>query len=216
MRGSDSALPYRPDTARPRLRTGSVIACRSELARDNVSSVDVMVGRANAIASKLTPTEQGSCFNSGGRCNGGKLLGEPKLPQSTCSYFYCVCGLLVFVECPFTRLSSVKPPNRESRANGLLWSLCCDDHPIQPVQALPMGSFCCSQPGCGASPKYNASPKESVSCASAVLFLLCVSRFVLFLLWCFALRVFVVLVLIDIAGPVPTFESPLKPGVVAN
>ena len=131
---------------------------------------------------------------SGGN-NLQKLLGEPKLPQSVCSYFYFVCGLLVFVECPFTRLSSVKPPNRESRANGLLWSLCCNDHSIQPVQALPMGSFCCSRPGCGASPKYNASPKESVSCASAVLFLLCVSRFVLFLLWCVALRVFVVLVL---------------------
>ena len=33
-----------------------------------------------------------------------KLLGEPKLPQSLCSYFYCVCGLFVFVECPSTRL----------------------------------------------------------------------------------------------------------------
>ncbi|EEB58590.1 hypothetical protein PSPTOT1_5455 [Pseudomonas syringae pv. tomato T1] len=98
-------------------------------------------------------------------------------------YFYFLYGLLVFVECPFTRLLSVNPPSRESRANGLLWSLRCNDHSIQPVQALPKGSFYCSRPGCGASPKYNSSPKESVSCASAVLFLLCVSRFVLFLLW---------------------------------
>ncbi|SDP18354.1 hypothetical protein SAMN05216599_12170 [Pseudomonas cichorii] len=105
----------------------------------------------------------------------------------------------------------MKSPNRESRANGLLWSLRCNDHSIQPVQALPKGSFYYSRPGCGASPKYNSSPKESVSCASAVLFLLCVSRFVLFLLWvstacCSSCTK-------DIAEGVPTFLNPMKPGL---
>ncbi|CAI8778122.1 Secreted protein [Pseudomonas sp. IT-P74] len=51
--------------------------------------------------------------------------------------------------------------------------------------------------------KSTSSPKKSVSCVSAVLFLLCQSRYVLFLLGlpqffysCYA---------IDIAGGVPTF-----------
>ena len=55
---------------------------------------------------------------------------------------------------------------------------------------------------------YNASPKQSVSCASAVLFLLCVSRYVLFLL-CAAV-ILIVLVRIHIAGCVPTFARPRK------
>lgn len=57
---------------------------------------------------------------------------------------------------------------------------------------------------------YNASPKQSVSCASAVLFLLCVSRYVLFLL-CVAVLL-IVLVRIHIAGVVPTFVRPSKIG----
>ena len=55
---------------------------------------------------------------------------------------------------------------------------------------------------------YNTSPKQSVSCASAVLFLLCVSRYVLFLL-CVAV-ILIVLVRIHIAGVVPTFARPSK------
>jgi hypothetical protein len=105
----------------------------------------------------------------------------------------------------------VTSPNRESRANGLLWSLCCNDQSIQPVQAFYLEvAFYHSRPGRGASPKYNASPKESVSCASAVLFLLCVSRYVLFLL-CFN-TAFYCSCTRDIAEPVPTFEMPVNPG----
>ncbi|WP_410971197.1 hypothetical protein, partial [Salmonella sp. SAL04269] len=53
---------------------------------------------------------------------------------------------------------------------------------IQPVCALPQGSFILLPTGCGTGPDSNSSPKESVSCASAILFLLCWSRYVLFLL----------------------------------
>jgi hypothetical protein len=60
----------------------------------------------------------------------------------------------------------------------------------------------------GSTLKSTSSPKKSVSCVSAVLFLLCQSRYVLFLLGlpqffysCYA---------IDIAEAVPTFKNPLK------
>ncbi|WP_341961961.1 hypothetical protein [Pseudomonas sp. RC10] len=31
-----------------------------------------------------------------------KLLGEPKLPQSACSYFYCLSGFLFLLSAQFT------------------------------------------------------------------------------------------------------------------
>ncbi|WP_238540730.1 hypothetical protein, partial [Pseudomonas sp. GM48] len=53
-----------------------------------------------------------------------------------CSIFIFGFGLFVFVECPRHEAFLHDPPNREPRANGLLWSLNCSDLSIQPVQAL--------------------------------------------------------------------------------
>ena len=56
---------------------------------------------------------------------------------------------------------------------------------IQPVRELPEGSFIVLCPVAGYFEKHpgsTPSPKKSVSCVSAVLFLLCQSRYVLFLL----------------------------------
>jgi hypothetical protein len=58
-----------------------------------------------------------------------------------CSIFIIGFGLLVFVERPRHEVFPHDPPNREPRANGLLWSLCCYDRVIQPVQALSCDSF---------------------------------------------------------------------------
>jgi hypothetical protein len=100
-------------------------------------------------------------------------------------------------------------PNRESRANGLLWSLCCNDQSIQPVQAFYLEvAFYCSRPGRGASPKYNASPKESVSCASRrLVFIVRESIRLIFIVlykacYCFCTK--------HIAGCVPTFAPTSK------
>ncbi|MCY1409198.1 hypothetical protein D9M71_245380 [compost metagenome] len=119
-----------------------------------------------------------------------KLLGEPKLPQIVaCSCCYYAAGLLFLFVYPSRKVSHLGDSSRirdQSRANGLLWSLSerrsCD--PTSFVAAL--GQFYCYSTGCGISPGLHPSPKESVSCASAILFLLCWSRYVLFLFCCFA------------------------------
>jgi len=45
-------------------------------------------------------------------------------------------GFLFLLIALATKFHLHDTPNRESRANGLLWSLCCWST-IQPVQALP-------------------------------------------------------------------------------
>ncbi len=47
----------------------------------------------------------------GAGCRAGKglsqmLLGEPKLPQSACSYFYCLMGFLLLLTAQFTAFAS--------------------------------------------------------------------------------------------------------------
>jgi hypothetical protein len=81
---------------------------------------------------------------------------------------------------------------------------------IQPERVLPEGSFIVLCPVARwllAPRKSKPSPKKSVSCVSAVLFLLCQSRFVLFLLCCCS---FYSCYAIEIAEPVPTFKNPYK------
>ena len=125
-----------------------------------------------------------------------------------CSIFIIGFGLFVFVKCPRHEVFLHDPPNREPRANGLLWSLCCSDLAIQPVQALSQDSFCCSRPGRGASPKYNASPKESVSCASRrLVFIVRESIRLIFIVLCIACYCSCTK---HIAGCVPTFAKPSK------
>jgi hypothetical protein len=127
-----------------------------------------------------------------------------------CSIFIIGFGLLVFVECPRHEVSLRDPPNREPRANGLLWSLCCSDQSIQPVQAPVLRQFYCSRPGRGASPNYNASPKESVSCASRrLVFIVRESIRLIFIVLCIACYCSCTKA---IAGRVPTFGRPSETG----
>ncbi|XVN16424.1 hypothetical protein QZH47_11290 [Pseudomonas corrugata] len=83
-------------------------------------------------------------------------------------------------------------------------------HAIQPIRVLPEGSLIVLCPVAGCSWKHPEKPifsKKSVSCVSAVLFLLCQSRFVLFLL---GLPLFYSCYAREIAGVVPTFKKPYK------
>ena len=72
-----------------------------------------------------------------------KLQGEPKLPKKVvaCSIFIFDSGFLFLLSALAMKIFLHDPPNREPRANGLLWSLCCSDLAIQPVQALSKDSF---------------------------------------------------------------------------
>lgn len=127
-----------------------------------------------------------------------------------CSFLLLVSGFLFLLSARATRFSLRDPPNREPRANGLLWSLCCSDQSIQPVQAPVLRQFYCSQPGCGASPKYNASPKESVSCASRrLVFIVRESIRLIFIVLCIACYCSCTKA---IAGCVPTFVRPRETG----
>jgi hypothetical protein len=102
-----------------------------------------------------------------------------------CSIFVIGFGLLVFVECPRHEGFLHDPPNREPRANGLLWSLCCSDLAIQPVQASVLRQFFVVLGlVVGQAPNTTPLQKNQLATPHAVLFLLCVSRFVLFLLSC--------------------------------
>ncbi|MGJ7517579.1 hypothetical protein ACSFE6_25015 [Pseudomonas baetica] len=82
------------------------------------------------FASELAPA--GSGFRIAETTRGAEA------PQEVvaCSIFVFGFGLLVFVERPCHEVFLHDPPNREPRANGLLWSLNCSDLSIQPVQAL--------------------------------------------------------------------------------
>ena len=151
----------------------------------------------------------GSCYR-GVNAESQKLQGEPKLPKKVvaCSIFIFDSGFLFLLSALAMKFFLHDPPNREPRANGLLWSLCCSDLAIQPVQALSCDSFCCSRPGRGASPKCNASPKESVSYAS---------RRLVFIVRESIRLIFIVLYIAcycsctkHIAGCVPTFTKPSK------
>jgi len=79
----------------------------------------------------------GSCYR-GVNAESQKLQGEPKLPKKVvaCSIFIFDSGFLFLLSALAMKFFLHDPPNREPRANGLLWSLCCSDLAIQPVQAL--------------------------------------------------------------------------------
>ncbi|CAI8977835.1 hypothetical protein EMIT0P294_60026 [Pseudomonas sp. IT-P294] len=51
-------------------------------------------------------------------------------------FLLLVSGFLFLLSALAMKFFLHDPPNREPRANGLLWSLCCSDLAIQPVQAL--------------------------------------------------------------------------------
>ncbi|WP_278940021.1 hypothetical protein, partial [Pseudomonas helleri] len=118
-------------------------------------------------------------------------------------------GLLLFLEltlcCVFLRSPSGIKSKRIFLSADPLLSLAIKPV-IQPERVLPEGSFIVLCPVARwflAPRKSKPSPKKSVSCVSAVLFLLCQSRFVLFLLCCCG---FYSCYAIEIAGAVPTFK----------
>jgi hypothetical protein len=107
-------------------------------------------------------------------------------------YFYYGVGLLVFVDRPRHEASPSwhSQSGVKSKRIALVAVLLIYD-PTSSGSAL--GQFLLFSAWLRGKPQCNASPKESVSCASAVLFLLCVSRFVLFLLSCTKLVIVFVL-----------------------
>ena len=114
-----------------------------------------------------------------------KLLGEPKLPLSNAFFVFIIMSAYCFY-CP-TRSSRPGARGRTPTLGANSKRITLDADAAMTLRSNQSDAasrqFYCSCPGCGASPKSNSSPKESVSCASAVLFLLCWSRYVLFLLW---------------------------------
>ncbi len=155
-------------------------------------------------------TGRGDGEGSGGSVS--KLLGEPKLPPKLVRALFLLLSRAC-CSCCLTRTSRfvISGYALESRVKSKRIALDADGAVI--IRSNQFGcclskQFYCSRPGRGASPNGNSSPKESVSCASAVLFLLCWSRCVLFLLWgyygfyCCCAR--------DKAVAVPTLWNPFK------
>ena len=63
--------------------------------------------------------------------------GSLSSPRSRCVLLlFFLLGFLFLLSALVMEIFLHDPPNREPRANGLLWSLCCSDLSIQPVQAL--------------------------------------------------------------------------------
>jgi hypothetical protein len=89
--------------------------------------------------------------------------------------FYCYCGLVVLVELPVPG-SAVLPETSQRGVNSKRISLDADSAfylAVLPVRVLSQDSFIVLGLVWGEPQKSHSSPKESVSCASAVLFLLC-------------------------------------------
>lgn len=135
-----------------------------------------------------------------GQAGAGKHKGSLGSPQvRSCFVLVVLTGLLFLsVARPGLARSGVVP-SWDSRTNGLLWTLMLP-RPlrVQPVLGAASGQFYCSRSGRGRTRLGASSPKESVCYVSTLLFLLCRSRFVLFLLCWIGVFVFVVRILMQV------------------
>lgn len=120
---------------------------------------------------------------AGGDLRGGSYWGSRSSPPSWCVLFFIVIESLLFLLLALPGLPWLTGCSLERGANSKRISLDADAALINQFRRCLEAVLLFSAWSLGRTPCGNSSPKESVSCASAVLFLLCVSRFVLFLFW---------------------------------
>ena len=148
-----------------------------------------------------------------GTLNPRQHKGEPRLPFNLslrALFLLLRGGLLLFLATVALHRCFVRPPCGVKSKRIFLSADLLFRQAIQPVRELPEGSFIvlCPVAGhCKQYPESTPSPKKSVSCVSAVLFLLCQSRYVLFLL---GLPLFLFLLCHRDGRTRANFEKPFK------
>lgn len=145
--------------------------------------------------------------------------GASPLPETTrgaeapqevvaCSVFIIGFGLFVFVKCPRHEVFFMTLPIGSQEQTDCFGRCVALILRSNQYRLCLKTVFCCSRPGRGASPKYNASPKESVSCASRrLVFIVRESIRLIFIVLCIACYCSCTK---HIAGCVPTFTNPSK------